>query len=181
LREPFSDEDTNIERIYIPAARERVEVETGRQLMTATKTLTLDGFPRGGDPIYIPTPPLQSVSSVVYVASDGTETTMSTDDYVVDTRSEPGRIFPKWNSTWPSTRQRTESATVLVTFVCGYTAASLVPSRLREAILLLVGHYYRHREEVIVGVNASPLPRAAEDLMQSHIVGDEFVHYGGRC
>ncbi len=161
IRYPLDDEDANIERIYIPAARRRVESETGRALITQTKTLTLDDFPGGSCPIWIPCAPLQSVDSIVYAANDGTQTTLSTDDYVVDTNSEPGRILPKFGNPWPATKERTLSSTVLVTFDAGYgSTTSSVPAGIREAMLLLIGHYFYHREDVVLGLNANLLPRA---------------------
>lgn len=180
LRVPTNNEDANIANIYIPAARRRLESELGRQLINATWQFGIDGFPSGLCPIQLPVNPVQSVTSIVYVASDGTETTLGSDDYIVDTNSEPARIKPAWGTAWPATRARTNAQTVLVTFIAGYgTDAASVPAGLREAMFLLIGHYYYHREAV-TAMNAKDLPRAVGDLLQAHSYGDEFVMYGGR-
>ncbi|MEM8668730.1 MAG: head-tail connector protein [Planctomycetota bacterium] len=181
LRVPTDHEDVNISGIYLPAARRRVEAELGRQLMTATLTLTLDAFPPGTCPMPIPMAPLQSITSIIYRDIAGTETTMPAEDYVVDSRSEPGRVMPSDGVTWPSVKDRVVGSTVLVTFVAGYGPnESDVPAPIRQAILLLLGHYYYHREEVVMGVNTSVLPRAVSDLLASQSIGDEFENYSGR-
>lgn len=180
LRVPGNHEDANIERIYIPAARRRIEAEIGRSLIRTTHRLSLEDFPAGSCPILLPRSPVISVASIAYVDSAGDSQVLSSEDYVVDTDSEPGRILPAWGTSWPTTRGRTAASTVAVTFDAGYgDHPSSVPAGLREAILLLVGHYYYHREEVLVGVNATILPRAVSDLVTSHGYGDEFADYGG--
>jgi uncharacterized phiE125 gp8 family phage protein len=180
LRTYGDHEDLNIDRIYIPTARQHCEDRTNRQFVTATLELSLDGFPPSGHPILIPRAPLQSVTSVTYQASDGTETVLSTDDYIVDTRHEPGRIIPAFGKAWPATRCREAAATVLVEFQAGYGGPSDVPAGLRAAMLLLISHYYYHREAVVVGTNASELPMAVETLLEQHGFGDEFTDYGVR-
>lgn len=181
LRVPTNNEDANISGIYIPAARRRIEAELGRALINTTFEYSLDAFPRSSLPINLPRNPVQSVTSIVYIASDGTETTMDAADYVLDSSSEPGRIHPVYATTWPHVRRRTNGQTVNVTFVAGYgTDRTNVPAGIREAMLLLIGHYYYHREAVAMGTTAAELPRAVGDLLASHSYGDEFVDYGGR-
>lgn len=179
LRVPTNDEDANISGVYIPAARRRIEAELGRALVSTTFEYSLDAFPRSSLPINLPRNPVQSVTSIVYIATDGTETTMPADDYVLDSWSEPGRIHPVYATTWPHVRRRTNGQTVKVTFVAGYGSGG-VPQGILEAMLLLIGHYYYHREAVTVGTINKELPRAVGDLLASHSYGDEFVDYGGR-
>jgi len=60
--------------------------------------------------------------------------------------------------------QLIEANGVRMRFVCGFgDAGANVDYRARQAMLLLIGHYYEHREEVIVerGVNIQRLPMAA--------------------
>ncbi len=108
-------EDSLLTRL-IAAATARVEIYIGSQLVTATWQLTLDAFPAI---IYIPYPPLQSVSSIAYVDEDGaTQTLAETTDYVVDTSDFLGRIAPAYNEAWPSTRSEHDAVTI--TYVAGY-------------------------------------------------------------
>ena len=177
LRYPYDDQDDNIQLIYLPTARKRVEELTNRQLVTASMELSLDRFPCGTDPILIPRAPLQSVESIVYVDSAGEEQTLDAERYVVDANHEPGRVFPAYGTSWPSTRERTSGGTVKVTFTAGYTNG--YPAELFQAMLLLVGHYFYHREAVTMGATPKEVPRAVEDLCEAFSYGDEFCDYGG--
>lgn len=44
----------------------------------------------------------------------------------------------------------------------------LVNDAIRAAILLTLGHLYANREDVLVGVSASEMPRGARDLLRPH-------------
>lgn len=112
----------------------------GRALLTQTWQLHLDDFP-AGDCFTLPKPPLQSVTSIQYYATDGTLTTLSTDVYQVDTVAEPARVMLKLGQTWPTVELQRLNA-VVVTFVAGYGNASAVPESLKAAIYLLVQKAY---------------------------------------
>jgi uncharacterized phiE125 gp8 family phage protein len=66
--------------------------------------------------------------------------------------------------TWPSLYGVPNAATV--TFTAGYGAtADTVPQAIKQAMLLLIGHWYIHRESVIVGAAPSEVPQAAKALL----------------
>jgi len=99
-------------------------------------------------------PPLQSITSVKYYDSDNIEHTFT--DYVADTRNEPGVVI---FNTLPGAALL-ESGAITVRFVAGYgDNEQAVPSRIKRAILALVGHWYENRETVNVGniVNEMPM------------------------
>ncbi len=161
IRVDTSDDDTLIGN-YITASREHGEQMTRRAFITQTWVWKMDQFPANGV-LYVPLPPLQSVTSVQYIDANGATQTWSTDDYDVDTSSQPGRIVPVYNNSFPTTRNDTNAVTV--TFVAGYgDAGSDVPEQLRVAMMQLVGHWYENREEVIVGSSVSRLPNVVETL-----------------
>lgn len=137
-------EDTLISA-YITAAREVVEDKTRRQLVTATWILKLDSFPSGD--IIVPLPPLQSISSINYLDENGDSQTWDSSKYQVDTDRQPGRIAPIETETYPDTQASTFN-TVTITFIAGYGTASSVPEKYKNAIKLLVAHWYRTREPV---------------------------------
>jgi len=62
---------------------------------------------------------LQSVTSVKYTDSDGDQSTLSTDDYIVDNDSEPGRIVLGYGTVWP-TATLYPSNPIEIQFLCGY-------------------------------------------------------------
>jgi len=148
----------------ITAARQYAEDFQRRAFVTQTWELWLDKFP-DEDYIKIPLPPLQSVSSVKYYDTDDTEATFSSGDYFVDIKSEPGRVALNYGETWPTTTLRPVNG-VCVTFVAGYgDAATDVPQKVRNAMLLLIGHLYEHRESVIVGTMTAEVPMSVDALL----------------
>jgi uncharacterized phiE125 gp8 family phage protein len=146
------DEDSEI-LTKLVAARTHVEGFTGRCLITQTWDYFLDGFPITewctGNEIQIPNAPLQSVISVKYVDDLGVEQTMNTADYLVDVKSEPGRISPAYGKTWPSARRQMNAVTIR--FVCGYGLAASVPEDINAGILVLGAEMFKHRELTVAG------------------------------
>lgn len=143
-----------------------------RAFITQTWTLTLDGF---GDctymnngMIYVPRPPLIGVSSIAYLDTAGTSQTWSSSLYRVDATSEPGRIEPAYGQTYPTTRGVTGDVTI--THTCGYgAAASAVPGDIKQAIVLLVGHWYENREAVLVGTISKQVEFSVESLLEPYV------------
>lgn len=117
---------------YLLAAREWVENEIQTSLGQRTLTLYMDEFPRE---IEIRMPPLQSVTSIVYLDSSGTSQTLSSSLYRVDTTSKPGRIEPAYGELWPYTYNVIKAITV--TCVVGYTGPALVPACAKQAMRIL--------------------------------------------
>lgn len=163
LRVDATAEDTLITSLIV-AARQHAENVTQRGLITQAWDLQLDAWPNG-DEIRIPLPPLQSITSVKYYDTAGTEYTMTASDYIVDTKSEPGRIVLAYGKSWPSTTLR-PAAGVLVRFVAGYGAAAAnVPDAIIAALKLHIGHLHEHREAVNVGNIVNELPLAYDALL----------------
>jgi len=139
-RDPNDDGQTVID-LLITAAREKVEIWTNRQLITATWALTLDKFPSWE--IQLPSKaPWIAISSVVYVDGDGASQTMAAADYRF--HAATGRLTPAYGDVWPATRSQTGTATI--TFTAGYgTDAADVPAGIRLAILATVLDWLENR------------------------------------
>lgn len=175
LRVDVPDDDAYITSLIV-AARQQAESITRRAFVTQTYKLTMDAFPCG--PIYLPRPPLQSVSSITYVDTAGVTQTWSASDYQVEATggpfAPPGRVAPAYGQSYPATRA--VFGAVTITFVAGYgSQASDVPQAIRQAILLVLGHWYEHRELAVVGTSVVELPRSAEWLLSPYRVLDERV------
>lgn len=161
LRVEFDKEDDLI-RGLITGAREAFERETGRQLLTATWRLFLDRFPRfDREPIELPRPPLQSVSSIKYLDSAGAEQPWASSEYTTEALSGPkaerGVVFPKPDKEYPVTRVIPNAVTI--DFIAGYgDEAEDVPEEIKEVLLAWIGHRYENREAVMVGQAASMVP-----------------------
>ena len=149
-----SSEDDQLNR-NITEAREQVEHDTRRAIMTQTWDYYLDAFP-SDNYIVLPFGKLASVTSVKYKDSDGTETTMVvTTDYLVETNGEGfGRIVLPYGVTWPSFTAY-PSNPIAIRFVCGWTTAASVPYKIKAAIRLLCAKLYRSRGDDVIGQTVS--------------------------
>jgi uncharacterized phiE125 gp8 family phage protein len=135
--------DDNLLSDMIVQAREYAEGMTWRRFITQTIDLYLDSF---SDRIEIPYGNLQTVTHIKYLDTDGTENTLSTDDYIVETNGDgKGAIVKAYNVTYP-TSELYPSNPIQIRFVCGYGDASDVPELFKSAIKLLVGGWYGNRE-----------------------------------
>lgn len=163
----------------ITATRIYAERYTNRALINTTFDLFLDQFPPGDETILLPRAPLSSVTSVTYVDGDGASQTWSSSAYDVSASREPGRVRLAYSENYPATRDQADAVTVR--FVGGYGAtASSVPQPIKQAMLLLLGHWFENRESVVVGTIAAPAPLAATALLDSYTFGDWLLNYARR-
>src|SRR4030066_696996 len=133
----------------IKAARETAERITRRALITQTWELYLDTFPAWE--IGVPKPTLQSIISIVYTDTDGILQTLPGSMYLVDEKSEPGRITPAFGEVWPVTRAQTNA--VIVRFVAGYGDADDVPAGFNHWLSLRKGRLSFFRYVTVIGTS----------------------------
>lgn len=157
LRVDSNVEDTLITAL-IKSARAKVESDTWRTLITQTWKLSMDS-----DEVKtftgITKSPIQSITHIKYFDINVVQQTLSTGAYQADILNEPARI--KINEL----PQMAEIMNAMeIQFVSGYGVAASVPEDLKTAMLLLIGHYYEHREAVTVG-NMKDLPNGYDTLI----------------
>jgi uncharacterized phiE125 gp8 family phage protein len=159
LRVEHTVDDVELTSV-LTAARQAVERDTGRSLITQTWVLQLDQWPSWY--LQLPKPPIASVASITYVDTDGVTQTWAAANYVVDVRSRPGLIRLAYQSRWPSIRG--DRRGIAVTYTAGYgdTAAS-VPADLRQAI--------KHRARLDYDAWSEDVALAYSRIVQSNIVG----------
>lgn len=185
LRVETTDDQYLIDTL-ITAAREYVEHVTNRALFRQTWELALDDWPCC-DYICIPRPPLISVTSLKWKDTAAVETTVATTEYIVDTEVEtgvnpdplcqPGRIVLGYQKVWPTTALYPASP-IRLRFLAGYDVATAgdqdaIPQSLKQAMLLLVGHWYEHREDVLsgnIGDLAVSIPLGVQALLANYRV-----------
>jgi uncharacterized phiE125 gp8 family phage protein len=164
LRVAVATDDTDIGTL-ITTARMQVEDYTNHALITQTWELVLDGFPSGG--IVLPLPPLQSVTSIKYIDTDGTQQTLSSSLYDLDSDTEPGMVAPAYGESWPSTRD--EINAVRVRYVAGFGAASDVPEDIKTCIKFIVGVTYDNSQGIIGGQQMIPLDDIIEKILRQYV------------
>lgn len=171
----YTAHDEHLSRLIV-AARQHFESETNRQICTATWDLVTDRFPdESCEPISLPKSPVASVASVSYVDTNGATQAWGSSNYVLSKR-EPATIRTAYGVTWPLTRCQPDAVTIR--YVCGYGGQSSVPQELRAGLLLLVSHWFSHRELSVTGTIISEVPRSVQAIIDHYRVGDEFTEYG---
>ena len=160
MRVDGSTEDTLIGNLSA-ASRAWFEMSTGRQCITATWVYKLSTFPVGD--LVLPVSPLQSVTSITYVDTDGATQTWSNSEYTVDTASDIGRVRPNYDIDYPSVRGYIGDVTV--TFVAGYgDASSDVPDGALTAIKVLASNWFENRESN-AAIKLHEVPMALQTLV----------------
>ena len=143
--------------ILIASARQHAETVLKRYLITQTVDLYLDCF----EEHEIKLPPLQSVSAITYVDTDGVTQTLAADQYLVDAVSIPARITPAYGVTWPSVRYQNNA--IKIRFIAGYGTASAVPQCIKNWMLMRIKQLYDQRDMVNVGSSVVEFPHSYVD------------------
>lgn len=149
----------------IDAATDFVTEDLSRSLVQRELEIALPAFPDG--PILLPYSPAISIVSVRYTSADGTDELLDSALYSADLLDEPGRIYPAPNASWPATQGR--PGAVRVRYQSGYPAVdgdpgALIPAAIRQAIVLLVGHWDANREAV-ASTALAPAPLAYDAII----------------
>ncbi len=173
-RTDSTDEDELLQNVIVPAVRERCEMATRRQMLTATWDWKLDEFPCASEePLMIPLAPLLGITSISYVDQDGATQVWNSALYQVSApvgpRAARGRVTPVYGGTYPSARYQMDAVTVR--FTAGYgTTPVTIPNQLRMAMLLDLGVLYENREDMIVGqgYTITPMQVGSKQIYQSY-------------
>lgn len=151
--EMSSDHDSKLIG-FIFAAVASVESYLRRSLITQTWEIQLDRFYKF---MYLPRGPVQSISSLTYIDSEGEIQTLSTGQYTLDAAHDPPRIFPAYSVSYPSTRDI--PAAVRIRYVAGYGSKShQIPEPIRHAIKMIVADLFNNPESSIMEISRSENP-----------------------
>jgi uncharacterized phiE125 gp8 family phage protein len=169
--------DSDIEA-YIRTAQEYVEEWTNLTLFQTTITAKWNRFPEAPvESLRLPAWPVSDVTSISYRNTEGTSINLSkTTDVQLSLQSVPSFVQPLPNSEWPETQiDRVDAVTIV--FVAGYgTTSATVPHRIRQAIKLLVGHWFKNREAVVTGTISKEIELAVHSLL-NQIRVNEFTEF----
>lgn len=165
LRIDHTDEDPTLQ-LYIDAATGYLEGPNGildRALVTQSWSQAYSQFT---DPILLPLglQPVQSVTAINYYDEAGAAALLSDTLYRLVQAELGPRIERATDAAWPGTAVRDDAVTVV--FVAGDEPLALA-APIRQAMLLLVGHWYANREAVAAGAYAE-LPYAVTALLINH-------------
>lgn len=159
LRVDGADEDAAILDL-IAAARRHVEAATGRALLEQGWRIVRDDVRPAGI-VRLEPAPVMSVDAVSLRGADGTASVLSADAYVVDLASSRLRILP-------GVRPLVAACQVEIDITAGYgTEPGHVPEPLRQAVLMLVAHWFSHREAALAAV-PEPLKLGVDSLVRPY-------------
>ena len=165
LKVDTSADDTLIDDL-VQAATESAQIFTNRYFTNTTLNQFGDNW---CDLSTLFKSPVSSVVHIKYYDSDNTQQTLATSVYQKDLEHQPSRIGLKPNQSFPSLAGRINA--VECQYVVGYgSAASDVPTAIKQAVLLTVGNWYENRQEVVVGRTATELPKSAQYLLEQYKV-----------
>jgi len=174
LRVISNDEDTLITSI-IKVARQVAENFTHRAIASQTLEYIIDDFPE--EVITLPMPPVESITSIKYKNSEGVETEWDNTKYIKFLDSEPAKIVPAYGESFPSFIPYPIGA-VKIRYVAGYKTGGtdpniIIPEAIKQALLLLIGHYFENREILLErGHIPKTIPFSAEALLYSYKIWD---------
>jgi len=164
---PDTQSDTALTS-YIKSARLTAEKFLNRKLITQTLELALQDF---SDSMELPYGPVQSITSAKYDDEDGTEQTVTSTNYDLDTYGPRHYCRAAYDYTWPSVRPHHNN--VRIRYVAGYgNAGSDVPEDIMQAQLILIGHWLRFQKEAESGIGPTRIPRQFYDLLTPYKVVD---------
>ncbi len=133
----------------------------GRCLVTQTWSISLPTIERR---MRLPLAPVQSIESVTYFDADGAGQTMADSTYRLHASAAGGPYLELVDGvSVPSVAARDDAVTL--EFVAGYGDPEEVPAAIRQAALMLVAHWFEHREAVVTGTIATELPLAVRALL----------------
>lgn len=143
--------------LWVAAARQMFEDETGTRVLQQTLLAELPGWPADGQ-VRLGVGPVSAVSFVKYYDAGGTQKTLTEGtDFQTWLTYRPALVLPYPGKFWPVV-QFGRVPTVQVQYVCGYASASAVPERVKQAILLLTTYWWDNRgdEEAPERIGAPP-------------------------
>lgn len=139
----------------VAAAVQAVETGVQQLLSVRTAVLRLPDLPSGQAPVELPGGPVAAVTSVIV---DGQAVSGA-----VALGHSPAVLIPA--ADWPVTTG--VNYPVVITYTVGHAT---VPPDLLAAVKMLAAHWHEHKEAVVVGAAATPLPMGVQ-----HLIGQRRV------
>ena len=161
------DDDDDIITALIAGSRIHVETQTRRALITQSWRLTRDLWPETGCVPLLPVP-VKTLDAVRVYKSDGTTLALDLAGFTLDKNDAPARLsFIHGVPPAPARR----AAGIEIDISCGYgNAGANVPEPLRQAIRLLVAHWYENRGLIAAGSAVAVLPQSVAALIAPYRV-----------
>ncbi len=146
----------------ILTSRLHIEAALGLALMTQAWTLTLDKWP-SRDTVLLPLRPVSQIALIRLLNTSGQSTALDPASYRLDTSIGASRLVAT-SGTWPP--PLIKSGGVEITFWAGFgETVESVPAPIRQALKLLIAHWYENREPLRVGAPETAIPAEVGALL----------------
>ena len=163
LKVDTSADDSYIDDL-VQAATESAQIFTNRFFVDTVLTQHGDTW---YDLAVLFKSPVSSTTHIKYYDSDNTIQTLATSVYLTDLTHNPARVGLKPNQSFPSIADRISA--VECKYTVGYgSAASDVPTAIKQAVLLTVGNWYQNRQSVVTGTIGTELPLSSQYLLDQY-------------
>jgi uncharacterized phiE125 gp8 family phage protein len=160
LRVSHADDDAYISTLII-AARRQIEARTGLRLITQAWSLFKDCWP-DAPTLSLELSPVSAVSDILVYGESGLPAVYDPAHYYLDAVSKPARVVLRPDRLPPMPGRRVNG--IEVRFTAGFGAASSVPQDLKQAVLILVAHWFDHRGDA----DGALLPLTVNDIIRQH-------------
>ena len=153
------DSDDLLIGAFRDGALDWIEKHTAKSLTRRGWVATLDGF---ADRVRLPREPVVAVTEVGFLDTVGNASVLAQEGW----RLAGSALVTGVARSWPATIDGDGGVTV--TFQAGFADIASEAPALVTAALLLVGHLYRNREQVITGTIATSVPFGVTELCSGY-------------
>lgn len=165
LRVDSSGEDSLIQSL-IMASRLHIEAALDLALITQSWRHQRDVWPPSRV-LILPLRPIQSVTAVTLHDDDTASRSLDIEDFIVDGFANPARLVWRGPGAVPAAGMVANG--IEIDFVAGHgNSPADVPQPIRQALLLLIAHWYEHREPVEIGATATTIPAGVSELLMPY-------------
>jgi uncharacterized phiE125 gp8 family phage protein len=165
LRVDTSGEDSLIQSL-IMASRLHIEAALDLALITQTWRHQRDVWPPSRV-LILPLRPIQSLTAVTLHDDDATSRSLDVGAFVLDGFANPARLV--WRGHGAVSAAGMVANGIEIDFAAGHgDEPTDVPQPIRQALLLLVAHWYENREPVEIGATATSIPAGVSDLLMPY-------------
>jgi uncharacterized phiE125 gp8 family phage protein len=164
IAESDNSHDEHLMRV-IGSAREQFEHDTDSAMCFQTWKVVTKQIK---DKMVLPKRPIHSITSITYYDAFNNTSTLSTSIYQLDAGKRQIRLA--YLQDWPNSVDRWDAWTI--NYRIGYSVdGRSVPSIAKQAMLLLVGHYFENRDMIVDSVRSDEAShmRAYESLVRRYM------------
>lgn len=173
LRLTDTASDTLINEL-MRAARNLIENATSHTINTTTYRWELDEFPLFRE-IELPRAPYDATGFLIdYFAVDAASTTnFAPTKFEVHDRGElPAIVELDTDQNWPATHDRLDA--VQITFNAGHASTATVPENVKQAMKILVTHWFENPQAVVIGKTSKAIEFALDACIDSMRTGQQI-------